>query len=254
MASATLSALAGGLAVATYLALAKVYDELAGARRREGELKLRLAEIRVRQERTRIARDLHDGVGAELAALAWRLRTLALDARPSDEGAFLALERRVVKASDELRDVVVALRIEPASFRDAITLLSERCSEVCAGIELCFRVECASDRAPSQMPPDVPLIVLELVRNAARHADARRVEVRIRVAEELSLCVTDDGHGLDSLASTRTNGGLVNVHRRVVGLSGRTLIHSNEAGTRIEISVPLSGPTSVARKSAALRA
>ena len=239
-AGVAVSLAAGAFGVALYFKVARSFDELEDTRRREVELKGRLARLRVAQERDRIARDLHDGVGAELASLIWRVRRLASDpTNPPSPADVEALERRVLDTIDELRDIVLALRPEPMSWDEVTTLLRERCQEMCGAIEFELTVEGSPDRPTlDAVFPDLIRIVLELVRNAVRHAVPTSINVRIEAAGGLRLCVSDDGRGFQSTEAAKSEGGLGNVRRRVEDLGGRMDVTSGAGGTRIGILLP----------------
>jgi signal transduction histidine kinase len=240
LATAIVCLAAGGFGVALYLIVGRSSDELEKVRRREVELKGNLARLRVAQERDRIARDLHDGVGAQLAGLVWRVRGMASGSASQPSPAELAtLERRVLDTIDEVRDVVLALRREPMSWDETTELLKKRGQEMCGSIPFELRVEGAPDRATlDRVFSDVIRIVFELVRNAIRHAAPSRVEVSLESAGGLRLRVSDDGRGFQSAHASRSQGGLSSVRQRVDDLGGHMDIGSDTSGTRIEIVLP----------------
>jgi signal transduction histidine kinase len=239
--SAFVAMLAGVLGVAFYLVVGRMYDQVEAGREREADLKTRLAETRVAQERVRIARDLHDGVGSELAALVWRARVLAQDSLQQERAPeLLALERRAMTALDQLRDVVLGLRPDPMEWAEAIAALTNQCRDQCRDIKLDFAVEGTMDtRAQASLWLEVQRIALELVRNAATHADGTRVDVSLRAGKQLELTVTDDGHGIGNGNWQQSPGGLANVRTRVQNLAGEMNVDSSSTGTRIEIRLPV---------------
>jgi signal transduction histidine kinase len=189
-------------------------------------------------ERARIARDLHDGVCQELAALSVDLsylRQRGCDmARHECEAALLSLERRTAAIAEVLR----------------------RQSQ-CAEIERRFHLD-VSFFAAGVLEPIDPRTALALFRiaqealsNAARHAHARHITMSLARGEStLSMSVADDGTGFD-VGAVRNGGGLglVSMEERVRLVQGRVAIRSERnAGTVIDVCVP--APAESAREPA----
>ena len=89
-------------------------------------------------------------------------------------------------------------------------------------------------------------IAIEAVRNAFRHAHAKRIEVEIRYGQRrFRLRIRDDGKGMDSkiLSRHRNEGhyGLTGMHERADSIGGKLVVWSQlDAGTEIELTVPAS--------------
>jgi signal transduction histidine kinase len=137
---AVVSVIAAAVGVALYRLGARSIDELEALRRREAELKGRLAELRVAQERGRIARDLHDGVGAQLAGLIWRVRGLA--SAPSSSPPASQTETLELDDGLDLGDVT----------RNEATALVQRRVEELAG-----RLHIASDASGGRVEVLLPI-------------------------------------------------------------------------------------------------
>jgi signal transduction histidine kinase len=238
-AGAVVSLVAAVFGVALHPLVGRSFEKLEVLRRREAELKAKVASLRVAQERDRIARDLHDGVGAQLAGLIWRVRGLGTGRSAEAPDEIETLERRVHETIEELRDIVLALRREPLSWNEVLTLLTQRCREMCGTTRFELHSEGAPD--PAMLPtafPDFMRITFELVRNAVRHAASTQIEVRIKASGSLRLEVSDDGRGFESAVATQSQGGLRNVRQRVGDLGGRMEVASSARGTRVEIDLP----------------
>lgn len=242
-ASALVSLLIGAMGMLVYSTMARMHSALDAARAREQQLEISLARFRVAEERSRIARDLHDGIGGELAALAWRLRQIPVapvsatvdpsDSEPSD------LEGRIRSVLANLRRVVLDLREDQRTWVELLASLRQRCHELCGDRTLDFSVSGALDEPLAQRIAEaVQCIVSELVRNASRHANPRRVEVRIRIGRSVELSVSDDGSGLAPDYAFQSAGGLANVRTRVTQLGGELTIRAAEPGTHIEVRLP----------------
>jgi signal transduction histidine kinase len=247
---ALVAALGGVIGIAFYLVVGQTYDQLDSSRRREAQLRNSLANLQVAEERVRIARDLHDGVAAELSALVWRARVLAQDGNDrAVSGELLGFEKRVLTALDQLRHVVFGLRKEPESWTRATALLRERCTELTRDIELEFTAEGEIDpETNSNIWRATEHIVLELERNAVQHARGRKVEVRIRATRgDLRIEVTDDGRGMEPSDWKESRGGLANVRARVGELLGTMMVESDAGGTCVRVCLPCAPPQNVAR-------
>jgi signal transduction histidine kinase len=249
---ALVAALGCVIGIAFYLVVGRMYDELEVSRQREAGLRESLARLQVAEERTRIARDLHDGVAAQLSALVWRARVLASEEHGEGVAAELAtFEKRVLTALDQLRDVVLGLRDAPDGWPRALAVLGDRCREICHGMECDFSSEGQMDiQTHAAVWAAVEPMVLELVRNAARHAGGSKVEVRLSAADDLAIEIRDDGRGMPSAARGESRGGLANVRARVQELRGHMTIGSESPGTSIRIRVPLALVTSAGERGA----
>jgi len=222
--------------VGSFAAQAGVALELAHARR-DAE------QVTVLQDRERIARDLHDLVIQRLYATGMSLQgALPLIARPE-------VADRVTRAVDALDDTIGEIRSaifalqsrhdlkQPALTERILDVLQEMTGPL--GFAPSLSLSTALD---NQMPPEVgdqALYVLrEALSNAARHADASRVDVRVQAGSDLVVVVSDDGVGLGN--STRRSG-LANLAERAGQLGGTLQVGpAGDRGTELRWQVPLS--------------
>ena len=92
-------------------------------------------------------------------------------------------------------------------------------------------------RVPEELVPDVLAVVREALSNAARHARASRVEVRVDVLDDLSITVTDNGVGM---SDTTRSSGLANLRARAEARGGSmTVGAADKRGTKLLWRVPL---------------
>lgn len=241
-AAAALSLLNGLFAITLYLLLTRVYRVLSAALAREAELKLQLAELRVHQERSRIAEDLHDGIGANLAGLMWRVRAMTSSPRAAaNTGELVMIEQRISEMLGSLRGAIWNLRRSPEPWSEIEKLLRERCGELCGDVSLVVEVSGNDpEPPPNEAYSELLRAAQELVRNAACHSGARSVEVRATLtADEVRLHVSDNGRGLKDPACTNGHGGLGSLRRRVESLGGRVEIESSVHGTTARTSIPI---------------
>jgi signal transduction histidine kinase len=242
--AAALSVAVGGIAAYIYSLSAAIHQKLAETDAERARLAAELADNRVRAERERIARDIHDGIGADLAALDWRLRGLhqhaASDALQHEVDE---LTGRLAHGSDELRTIVWALRTPSRSWTDLVTYLRQRATELC-GDRLALELVDEGDGGIAARPGELALaflrIALELVRNSVRHAKASRVKIVVRSnSRGLAATVEDDGRGLADEMLALEEGGLSNLRHRIEKAAGVFSIDTaRDQGTRISITLP----------------
>jgi signal transduction histidine kinase len=195
------------------------------------------------EERRRLRRDLHDGLGPTLASQALIIDTagLVLD---SDRGRAVDLLRQATAQShaaiDEVRRVTHELRPPALDDLGLADALREAAAVFTGGGLLTSIV--APDPLPS-LPAAVEVaayrIAQEALTNVARHAHATRCRIDLRVAEAVELTVTDDGVGLDG--GRRAGVGLASMRERAEELGGTLRITADGRGTIVVARLPL-GP------------
>jgi signal transduction histidine kinase len=207
-----------------------------------------LAKVQEAQqfERRRIARDLHDRVGAGLSAAHVGLERYwdQQDRQAAASGQVQAVHQAVRECMEELRRVTGGLRSASAAGANRTLetalrrFLSERRSAVLVELDV--------NGDETWIPPDVAdelfLVVREAMRNALTHAGAESVSVRVDIApHELRAQIVDDGVGFEQ--EERGGGsGLLAMHERVALLDGKMVILTGRGrGTSIELMIPLSG-------------
>jgi signal transduction histidine kinase len=204
-------------------------------------------------ERTRIARDLHDTLLQSFHGLLLRFQaaTNLLPERPEEaKRSFESAIDQAAQAITEGRDAVQGLRSSTKVTNDlavAIGALSEElgCGETNPN---CAEFSVEVEGAPRDLHPilrdEVYRIAGEAVRNAFKHAQAERVEVEIRYDErQLRVRVRDDGKGIDSklLKEEGRAGhfGLRGMRERAKLMGGKLAVWSElDAGTEVELRIP----------------
>jgi len=215
------------------------------------EFNLRLEE-RV-NERTRIARDLHDTLLQSFHGLLLRFQTVSelFPMRPAEAKQTLdsAIEQGA-QAITEGRDAVQGLRSSTVVSNDLALAINTLGEELAVGETnpnaADFRVEV--EGTPRDLHPilrdEVCRLAGEALRNAFRHAKARRIEVEIRYNErQFALRVRDDGKGIDSKHlndHTRPGHyGMRGMRERAKLMGGEMTVWSKiDSGTEVELSIP----------------
>jgi signal transduction histidine kinase len=195
------------------------------------------------ETRRRIERDLHDGAQQQLVTLALGLRAAqaripaGLEDLRTEVGRFAD---RLTAVTDELREM--SRGIHPAILTEgglspAIEALALRSS---VPVKLNVRSE---RRLPDGIEVAAYYVVSEALTNAAKHADASRVQIDLHLEEEtLCLSVVDDGVGG---ADPSGGSGLIGLKDRVEALSGTIEVKSPPGrGTRLDVEIPLTADRS----------
>ena len=227
------------------------FNRMAGQLQASLDANRRFAEASARhEERSRIARELHDAISQELfslSVLAGGLRR-SLPAGSPVLPEVETMERTAGGAMREMRSLLLALRpvaLEEADLAGAIEGVCHAYSDR-LGIPVLAEFELAGVGAAG-LPPAVEHAVLrvtqEAVANAARHAGPGQVTVRLHAdSRQARLEVADDGRGFDVLNEPADTGGLGlhTMRDRVTELGGQLAIDSAPGeGTRVRACFPL---------------
>lgn len=209
------------------------------------------------EERRRLRRELHDGLGPVLASL-----TLKLDAASNvldrDVGAARALlqdlRTHVQDAIGDLRTVVHALRppaLDDLGLVGALREQAQRSEH--AGLRVSFDAPDALPTVPAAVEVAAFRVVQEALTNVVRHAAARRAWVTLAIADvALMVSVEDDGVGIGRHAVRDGAGGaggvgLGSMRERAIELGGSfDVVGRFGGGTRLVASFPLDGAAPVA--------
>jgi len=206
----------------------------------------------IEAERSRIARDLHDGILQTLLSLKIQLDVLRnkLLQKPEQASADLAsLQKTVQQESDELRRMVTDLRpvrVESADMRELMMGFAERFRrEHELAVDLFIKDR--DLRIPDRICRELFQIYRESLHNIKKHADASHVVVKLEQDEtKVSLVVDDNGRGFsfsgryasDELDRLRL--GPISIKERARGVGGTLTVESNPGhGARLTVEIPL---------------
>jgi signal transduction histidine kinase len=221
----------------------RTYDEQA----RIGDLPGRLIAAQ-EAERARIARDLHDGVCQDVAAISVDLSHLRQHGRDMTreelETALVSIERRTAAVAEGLRRLSHGLHPVVLQHVGIVAALQSHCAEIERQhhLDVTFFAAGAVEPIDPRTALSLFRIAQEALHNAARHAHAQHVTVSLaRRGEMLTMSVADDGGGFDVAAVRKGGGlGLVSIEERVRLAQGRVNIRSAPlGGTAIEVSLPV---------------
>jgi signal transduction histidine kinase len=225
------------------------------AERRQAELQLRESQERLRalashfitvreEERTHIAREIHDELGQVLTAL--KMDIVWVARRLRDEGLVektSAMCQLVDDAIRTVRKISTGLRPEMLDDMGLVAAIGWQTTE----FQKRTGVRCKTRLPPDSLTFDKDLsttvfrIYQELLTNVARHAKATRLDVELRQVDHcLHLEVTDNGVGIvPGEANAKWSLGLLGMQERALRLGGKVEIGSaHGTGTRVAVSIP----------------
>jgi signal transduction histidine kinase len=196
-------------------------------------------------ERRRLRRDLHDGIGPALAGLTLRMATLAR-ILPEDAGE---AAQRVQDLTDDLRRTVVDVRhmvegLRPPALDELglVAACTQAVERLAAG-----QLDVTVDAQPLQaLPAAVEVaayrIVVEAITNAVRHSGGRQCGVSIHCDQTLlTVKVTDDGEFADRSRLDGGGNGVAIMRERAEELGGHLSLDTAATGTTVRAELPVPG-------------
>jgi signal transduction histidine kinase len=200
----------------------------------------------VEEERTRLARDIHDEMGSRFTQISL-LAGRALIAAPADESVrdpIRTINGAVKELASALEEIVWAANPKHDTLEGFSNYLAQHTGAVLRDASLRCRLDIPTtlpDRnLPSGLRHRLMMAVKEALNNALKHAGATEVSVRLELdGPRLIVTVSDNGNGFDPGTVKRGNG-LDHLERRMEEVGGTCGIESRPAGgTRIRLTVPL---------------
>jgi len=228
------------------------------ARRRQAEEQVRGSEIALRTsyerirdlgarllkaqegERARIARELHDDLGQQVALLEIDLELMGRVVHGETRSMVDDVLLRAHRIGHSMHDL--SHRLHPAKLRliglvAALQSLRQELSQ--SGVTITFHHADVPARLPVDLTVCLFRIVQEALQNAIQHSGARTAVVELTGGTDLALTVVDDGAGFDVDAAWGKGLGLISMQERVEAIGGTFAIRSMPgSGTRVEVTVP----------------
>jgi len=194
------------------------------------------------QERTRIARELHDDINQRLALLAVELEQ-ARENPAEYEQRMLELQRKIQEIANDVQALSHELHSAKLEYLGAVSGMRSWCREFAERRKM--EIEFKSSEGLSSVSSDVGLclfrVLQEALHNAARHSGVGRVEVQLwDHAGEIHLVINDQGRGFEIERAMQGKGlGLTSMQERVRLMNGKIQIRSTPlAGTTIHVQLP----------------
>jgi signal transduction histidine kinase len=200
----------------------------------------KLSEGAKSDERRRIARELHDGLGQELAYIV--TETALIQRQGWDDRRGSRLSAAAERALDESRAAIEALT--DASDEPLVDALARAADETGSRLGVRVRLELHPQvEVEGAAKQSLTRIVREALWNAGRHGHAQEVVVELAGGHPCVLRIVDDGVGFDAVATANANGrrghGLVSMRERAERLGGDLVVTSAPGeGTTLEVRLP----------------
>lgn len=204
----------------------------------EQQKKLLSAEIETTErERSRIAKDLHDGIGMDLVSIKLMANQIA---KKPEEKDVLEIQMQLQKTIAEIQNIIHGLT--PSGLKlfglshgleNYISLIGKNHP---AHIHLDFK---GNEIKDEQVGAVVFRIIQELVTNSIKHSRCETISIKVNVTSSyIQIAYRDNGIGFD-LNNIKPGLGLSNIRSRVESLEGNIQVESDAAGTRYSINFPL---------------
>ncbi len=243
----------GGMAFVILAALIWIFGLRHQVKQRTAQL---AAEIRLREqtehnralelERTRIAKDLHDDLGANLTQIVFLSERVDHASQDGQDAArwfnlIPATARRTIQSLDE-----IVWAVNPK--HDSLESLANYMSQFAQEFLNLARVRCVLD-VPTVLPPvplsaeirhNLLLATREALQNAVTHAAATEIRLSLKLEKGiLNIAIIDNGKGFDPAAVQSSSNGLQNMTRRLASIGGSLEIKTERGkGTTILLSIP----------------
>ena len=206
----------------------------------------------IEEERSRIARELHDDLNQNVAWLQLKVATLrdGLSGTPPDEcdaalhmlaEGLNDLSAKITQISRELHPAILRDLGLEAAMRSYVVNFSQQ-----KGIEAVFRASCVPHETPPQVGISLYRILQEALHNVSKHAKAQRVVVALSAipGTSLRLLIRDNGIGMPANPRSRGRGlGMISMEERARLVQGKVTVRSQTGkGTQVTVLVPLTAP------------
>ena len=232
----------------TFVGAFAIYQDITERRRSEEKLQtLRNRLTRTQEEeRSRIARDLHDDIGQRLALLSIDLEQMKLASQQDGSALATELEALVRTASEITSDVHnVSRRLHPSQVEllGLAPALNNFCREFANrnSMHIQFTSACLTCKLPEEASLCLFRVAQEAIRNVHKHSGCREALVELdEISSSLRLRISDRGAGFDPVSAESTQGlGLLSMEERLRSMGGELFVHSQPGGgTCIEACIP----------------
>jgi signal transduction histidine kinase len=241
----------------TSLNIAQIYfDDLTVRKQFEEELefsKVKLRELSehlrdtLEDERQRIARELHDGVGQNLHLIRLKLKTMEeSQAKGFSEADYNTLFNSIEGSISELKEIIYNLKpknLDEVGLGPSLRILTKRISEE-TGIKGTVDIYGSEERLSKRLELTLYRLTQEALSNIVKHSRATEFNIQIMNNKDIiKLMISDDGVGFDPAhtnhKSNSSGFGLLNMKERIGSYNGRIKIDSSEGnGTLIITEIP----------------
>lgn len=199
-------------------------------------------KMALEKERTRIASDMHDDLGAGLT----RIKFIAEDISEKTGDIALRKEMEKLKVSsielvENMSEIIWAMNEKNNTLEDLLFYLRsysvDYCNENNLACQFILPEDIPQKTIGGQVRRNIFLVLKESLHNIVKHAGAKKVIIDLQVKQKIVLTIADDGSGFQP-ASPQQGNGLLNMEQRAGSLHGKLWI-SHVDGTAVHLEVPL---------------
>jgi two-component system sensor histidine kinase UhpB len=186
------------------------------------------------EERQRIVRDMHDGIGGQLLGLMMQVRSGGVEQKQVEEG----LQSSIA----DLRLIVDSMDTAEDGLAETLRSFEHRVRAQVEAAGMTFTVAHGLDDGKPGPGPRPSLQILrilqEAVTNAMRHSGAQEIALESRYGQDGTICIAvrDNGRGMP--AEIKGGRGLASMRSRAEAVGGTLTVDSSAAGTRLELTLP----------------
>ena len=220
-------------------------EKLAVANRRLRQYALTIENQATLQERSRIAREIHDSVGHYLTAQSIQLENTELFiSQDTDKATYHLQKARQLgkEALQNVRNAVATLRNNPLKTRSLFCSLKQLAAEFKRNTNIEIEADIMAISLSAETSLVLYRIIQEALTNISKHSQASLVRLKLEETEEIiRLTIDDNGRGFEPTANI-TGFGLQNMRERTEALNGNfRLISKPQQGCHIRVEIPLLG-------------
>jgi signal transduction histidine kinase len=203
-------------------------------------------EMQLKVEKTRISRELHDNIGAQLIHISMRLNSMSKKITEESQVEVDVLKDRLHETIQQLRDTIWVINKDEITFRELeqkiTTLLWHfRQSESGTNYSLYLSPDLANIMLPPNLAINLHRIVQEALTNAFRHSQAKNIAVTIDHEENnIRVSIQDDGVGFKNEQEVIADHyGLDNMKKRAEDCDALfSILSKDKKGTTIQVLIP----------------
>ncbi len=201
-------------------------------------------KMELEKERTRIATDMHDDLGAGLSRIKFLSETIGIKQQlqqPIEDDIF-KIRDYSHQMIDKMGEIVWALNEKNDSLSDLLSYTRSYAAEYLSQNGIQCRVITPDDLPAilvnGEFRRNIYLAVKETLHNIVKHAQATIVSIKIETGKNLSVTIQDNGIGFNQKETRPYSNGLINVKKRMSDIGGAVQIESGK-GTSVSLTVPL---------------
>lgn len=220
-------------------ALVTMREKLRMFKKREEQMQLATQKSLLQgqeNERARLSREMHDGLGPLLTSLKMMIQRIRID--PAEKEKIKGMLDDTISEVRRMTYNLMPQALADFGVAAALNHLVKVTSKA-SGIDIRYTHSMQEKRLPDQVNTGIYRIAQEALNNALKHSGAREIKMSItQFDDRISFYFEDDGKGFDT-RNPEPGLGLINIRERCRILNGIINIESSKAGTVIEMEIPI---------------